>query len=504
MFRRFIPLLIALAVGLVACDRRRDGVCMGVEKNPSHAIYPPSVEYDPHFWSQNIVMRGIDSTAWDMVCRRVEELGIKRMRVMVMPSWWEPANDNDNPDEIAWENLTLSSVEMQSLCKTLDLAERNKIEITMVMWGCHRYCNHIIDERYRSSDIYFLADGNSTEDWCVPSKNTEEWAETTSALLQYLILQKKYTCIKAFTLMNEPSWSYKIDGKVDKEHYAQMCHALNARLERDGVRNKLQLSLSDDAENINFLRHAVESVDDIADCYNSHTYKFGYQTPNSEIEAWERANIEVVKPTGKPHFIGEFGSNQTVGATRQKDINLYERGVLMARIALSLMNAGAAGVSYWSLLDQYYAFTDSYGSMQQLGLWRSAKSEYESEPYYNDIECDFELRPQYWAYGLLTRHIQKGEIYPLATGNEFVAASAFRNQTGGWVYVVANNSDEPFIAAIAQKEGAGKRFDRYTYEQGTLPKGEEQIMPDTKVKARRDGTLEVEAAPQSVAVYVEN
>ena len=150
-------------------------------------------------------MRGIDSTAWDMVCHRVEQMGLKRMRMMVMPSWWEPINDNDNPNEIAWDNLTFSSVEMQSLYKTLDLAERNKIDITMVMWGCHKYRNHIIDERYRSSDIYFLADGNSTEDWCVPSKNMEEWAETTSALLQHLILQKKYTCIKAFTLMNEPS-----------------------------------------------------------------------------------------------------------------------------------------------------------------------------------------------------------------------------------------------------------------------------------------------------------
>ena len=477
---------------------------MYVDDSPSHTIYPPSVEYDPHFWSQNIVARGIDSTAWNTVCRRIEGMGIKRMRVMVMPSWWEPVNDNDNSNTIAWQNLTLASVEMQSLYKTLDLAEKNNIEITIVMWGCHKYCNHIIDKRFRSSDIYFLADGNSTEDWCVPSKNIEEWAETTSAILQHLILHKGYTCIKAFTMMNEPSWAYKIDGKVDGEHYALMCHALNARLIRDGVRDKLKFNLSDDAENINFLRHSVESVDDIADCYNSHTYKFGYETPNSEIEAWERANIEVVKPTSKRHFIGEYGSNQTVGSSRQKDIDLYERGVLMTRIALSLMNAGAAGVSYWSLLDQYYTFADSYGSMQQLGLWRSAKSEYQSEPYYNDIECDFELRPQYWAYGLLTRHIQKSEIYPLATGNEFVAASAFRNQTESWVYVVANNSNETFAATIIQKEGAGESFDRYTYQRNNLPDSEEQIMPDIKVKSRRNGSLNIEVAPQSVVVYVEN
>lgn len=502
MYRIITILIIALSVGHTACYGERDSVYIKVGDNPSHIIDPPSVEYDPHFWSQNIIMRGIDSTAWDVVCRRVEKMGLKRMRVMVMPSWWEPVNDNDNPDKIDWGALTLESVEMQSLYKTLDLAERCGIEVTLTMWGCHRYCSAIIDERYRNAEIYFLAQSNTTNDWCVPSKDIDEWSESTSALLQWLILNKKYTCIKAFTLMNEPSWSYRIDGKVDPDHYSQMCHALDERLERDGVRDKLLFNLSDDAENINFLRHSVESVDDIADCYNSHTYKFGYDTPNSEIEAWERANIEVVRPTSKRHFIGEFGSNQTVGASRQKDIDLYERGVLMARIALSLMNAGAAGVSYWSLLDQYYAFTDSYGSMQQLGLWRSAKEEYKSEPYYNNIECDLELRPQYWAYSLLTRHIERAEIYPLKTGEEFVAASAFRREDGSWVYVIANSSDKEFSATI-ENQAIGKcTLLRYAYEQDGLPSDDSLIESKEQTKSRR-GLTRVSAKPQSIVVYVE-
>lgn len=469
---------------------------------PSHSIEPPSVEYDPHFWSQNIIMRGIDSTAWDMVCKRVERMGIKRMRVMAMPAWWEPVNDNDNPHDINWEALTLRSVEMQSLCKTLDLAERCGIEITLTMWGCHRYCGAIIDERFRSGDIYFLSQSNSTQDWCVPSKDMDEWAENISALLQHLILQKKYTCIKAFTLMNEPSWSYRIDGKLDYEHYAAMCHKVDERLTADGVRNKLLFNLADDAEHREFLRFSTQNVDDVADCYNSHTYKFGYDSPNSEIEAWERANIEVVRPTAKRHFIGEFGSNQTVGASRQKDIDLYERGVLMARIALSLMNAGASGVSYWSLLDEYYAFTDSYGSMQQLGLWRSAKREYESEPYYEDISCDFEPRSQYWAYSLLTQHIGRGDIYPLATGDEFVAASAFHRQDGKWVYVIANATENEFCATIDNAKVDKSQFLRYAYEQDNLPEDDSLIESDSKQRVRR-GELQAWAKPQSVVVYVE-
>ena len=54
------------------------------------------------------------------------------MRMMVMPSWWEPINDNDDANRIAWDKLTLSSVEMQSLYKALDLAQSEGIDITMV------------------------------------------------------------------------------------------------------------------------------------------------------------------------------------------------------------------------------------------------------------------------------------------------------------------------------------------------------------------------------------
>jgi alpha-galactosidase len=166
------------------------------------------------------------------------------------------------------------------------------------------------------------------------------------------------------------------------------------------------------------------------------------------------------------------------------------------------MNAGAAGVSYWSLLDQYYAFTDSYGSMQQLGLWRSAKREYEGEPYYNNIECDFELRPQYWAYSLLTRHIGRAEIFPLATGDEFIAASAFRNERGGWVYVVANGSEQDFKATIENDAIQKSKFSRYAYTKENLPAGDSLIVSDEQTKARK-GLLPISVAAQSIAVYVE-
>ena len=494
MIKRGVITLLLLFVAL--CSKAQSSAeRMKIVEKPSHIVEAPSVEYDPHFWSQNIIRRGYAQSVWeDIFCRRVSLMGIKRMRVMLMPAWYEPENDNSDPNKTDWSKMDFSSLEMESLHKLLDLAEQKKIEITLTMWGCHRYWN---------GKIHFLAEGNTTDDWCVPSKHHEEWAENISVALQWLLLKRGYTCIKEFTLMNEPSWAYKIDGEVDKDHYTEMCHILDKRLRSDGVRDLLRFNLSDDAENIDFLRHSVERVNDVADCYNSHTYKFGYSTPNSEIEAWQKANIETVAPTGKRHFIGEFGSNENVGSSRQRDIDRYERGVLMTRIALMLMNSGAAGVSYWSLLDQYYSPTDPYGSMQQLGLWLSAKREYEGdEKYEGVINEDFEPRPQYYAYSLLTRHLGRGEIFPLSTNNEFVAASAFKREDGKWVYVVANGSAERFSSTIDNPHIRKATFERYHYSQATLPTDDSLIASDLLTKARR-GNLEIMLEPQTMVLFVE-
>ena len=497
MLRGFIRLISAvafftLAASCVKSEDLADSTMDGFESLGSKVLEVEEtsigvelvglgVELDPHFLSQNVT-RGDGATELDWkrtVVKRCTQMGVQRYRVMVLPNWWEPYNDDNDPDNFNWDAFTFDSKEMESLYAVLDLAENTGADVTLVLWGCHIAANTI---ELGNLGRHFLADDG--DNWVTGTNNPEEFAESFTALLKYLVETKGYTCIEELTPYNEP------DGNTTSfSNYARDCRALNAKLKAEGLRNSVKLNLSDNIDtDRNWLSATASGIGEIADLFNSHTYIFGYDTPNSKIIEWEKANIEAVAVTGKHHFVGEFGSNETMGATRQKDINRYERGVLMARQVVNYLNAGAVGASYWSLIDQYYLRYEGYAQMQQLGLWIYKNNAYQAADLAG-IKGDYTCRPQYYAYSTLLSFIRKGSrLYPIKTGNNFVAATAVCTAKGEWTYVIANGSDKDMDYRLENKaEGGMKECDVYQYIKGGLPKDDSLLEPIMSIRGGERG-----------------
>lgn len=494
---RKLTFSLLVATGCLSATGQSHTHQLFVEEMTPVRLHAIGTELDPFFFSRNIPRNdGAKAEDWDeIVVRRVKAMKVQSLRVMVLPQWFEPQNDNDDPNQIEWDKFTFQSSEMQSLYKVLDLAEQERMKVTIVLWG--------------ASPNHFLAEG-SFGGWMIAPTQMEEWCENFSALMQYLLKKKKYSCIKEVTPMNEPDWSFVIKGKIaPPAEYIKLCRALDARFKKDGIRHKVHFNLSDNSDGNSgthsFLNACTDSLPDIADLFNSHTYIFGYDTPNSAILKWERENVLLAAGCGKEHFVGEFGGNQCVGASRQKDIDLYERGVLMARIVINLLNAGANGVSYWSLIDQYYE-NPEYKSMQQLGLWKYVKQAYKSEPYYEQIKCDYEVRPQYYAYSLFTRFIRpEAEIHPITTSDEWYAGMAVKNKNKKWTYAFANANKEIRDICIDNKFKKGKDKDKYQvylYEQKKLPKSDEMIAI-YKTLSPVDGKIKLTLPANSVVFLIE-
>lgn len=469
-------------------------------------IYGTSVEFDPHFFAQN-VSRGVFAEAdWEIVERRVKEMGIDRFRVMLKPSWLEPFNDDADSSSINWDALTTDSAEMQSLYKVLDLAQENGIDVNLTLWGVEN--NVVLVDTEMTAAVnaqggHFLAKGNVSDNWMIGTLYPEEFAENFSAYVQ-LLRQKGYTCVTEVTPINEPNWSYQIDNKVTFESYKTLCMALDARFKADGIRDTILFNLSDNTDvGIAWLESTMSELDEITDIYNSHTYIFGYETPNSAILAWEEENKNITRNTGKPHVVGEFGSNQCTGSTRQRDIDLYERGVLMVRQMLNFYNAGAAGTSYWVLFDQHYTYNASYSEMMMLGLWKGSRELYYTDTeYYASVKEDYEVRPQYYAFSLMSKYVPKGaEVYPIALNNDFAVGTAFRGEDGKWVYVFANGNSEGVKLALQNGEISGE-YEMYVYRQDALPEGD-ALITSSGTLTTENLVLTLELAPQTVVLLRE-
>jgi alpha-galactosidase len=478
------------------------------------------VEFDPHFLSQNI-SKGAAKEDWEIVRRRTKELKIQKFRVQVLPEWFEPLNDNDDPDTVNWENITKETEEMKSLYAVLDLAEEIGAHVNITLWGVSKTVKLIpgtLSGEFKNpfaaeanGKKHFLGEGNNSDkNWImgVAEEMEEEWAESFSILVQILKKDKNYSCVKEITPVNEPSWAYYVQNaqnpkdEADWDGYVRMCKKLDAKFKADQIRDLVLFNLSDDAENYDFLAKSVEELGEIADLFNSHNYKFNHDTPNQNMTEWEDRNAAQTARLGKPHFIGEFGSNQNRNtSTRQYDVYTYERGVFLVRSMLNYFNAGAVGMSYWVLFDQYYNRGASYNEFMQLGLWCHKKDTYVSEPELPAPETDYQIRPQYYAYGLMANHVSRGsKIYPLRTGDELIAASAFLRGDGKWVYVLANSSDADKKFAF-RNEFYGE-FDVYAYAEDALPAGEAMIAA-TDTAAFENQCMPVTSKAHGVLVLVQ-
>ena len=453
------------------------------------------VELDPHFFSQNLTRNdGATEEDWyDIIVPRIKAMDIQRFRVMLQPHWWEPYNDNDDPFVLDTAKLTLDSPEVNSVCKVLDVAQELGASVTLVLWGSP------ISARSINPEIgyigrHFLADPDGTS-WVTLCADETEFAENFVTFVDWLINEKGYTCVREITPYNEP------DGNISPlDRYYKVCEALDARLRREGLREQVKLNLSDNTDCRRWwLRGCAANLEEEADLFNSHTYIFGYDDPNRKALNWERRNMKLAQKAGKKHFVGEFGSDLCRGASRQLDINWYERGVLIVRNAINFLNAGAAGFSYWGLLDQYYGAWEDYAQMQQLGLWRYKECAYEPGDLAEGIEGDYAVRPQYYAYSLLTRFIRKYSwAYPLDMKNQYVAGTAVMGEDNKWTYVFSNATKEDRSYEICNPWNSSKGdCDMYIYSRETLPEDDSMLQP-VSVVSLQDDVYKIHLAAESV------
>ena len=406
-------------------------------------------EWDPHFFTAVNQRHGCGEDDLALVKSRMEKLGIQRVRMMILPEWYEPRNDA----------FTFDQENMRTVFAYLDICQALDVKVTLTWWGAQRY-----------ADPPWLAFPEVT-DWVSAPNDLDEMAENIVYLLSY-IFEAGYTCVDDVILQNEPSYSFcKTQGVPDINYYIEYYKTVYNALAAAGLGDKITLVGSDDAENLAWFQAAYDGLKDICGKFNSHCYQgdVGDYFLNFSIRRYVSQRTRYAPD--RPFFMGEFGDGSTTGAYTATSVDTYGRGLFLPTQVINSLNAGSTGSLYWPLHDVYY-YDGTPGDADNGGLMSQGLFAYKDDG-------DWRVRPTYHAWGLICNTLLPGAaVYGIRSrGLGFlnrVDAVAAKLPGGGWTVLAVNRSGKD--RAVQLKAGAiDSTLHYYLYSEGTVTESDDII-----------------------------
>lgn len=464
----------------------------------------------------------VDEATWNSVfVKRLTEINPQGFSRIFCPlTGWAPT-----PDKRDWE-----APEFKRLCRLLTLLKEidHDVYLTMVFWGAR-------------------------PDW-MPAKGPiedpkvlQQWADAQTDLIEELVVKRGFTNVKYWCMTNELASGskghdfdeIKVEEKDGKKEYIPVnmplfgAHhrAVFDELKKRGLEKKV-LMLATDALGMvgswrGTLPWAVANMDDITGIYGVHDYPHGgggsYTHPDTG--AWTtfaderqkdwadpkhyhnallryRYATGMTAKTGKGFVLGEFGgvTEVTQLPNGQKDVmrasDTPVLGIHICERTLAGMNAGFSAMAKWHFMD----FKNTYGS----GGWTV---EYNHGTMMG-ADQGWALRPEFHAYGLLTRYLRKDSSTYSITSDDasglLRTIAAKNNKTGKATVVVINR--HPAAAAIQlDLKGLAKPnsvFAKFQFDPQRVPAASQTVLhgPIRKITPTEEGLTD-EIPAGAMAVY---
>ncbi len=309
-------------------------ICIEINKDEiiNDNFYGFGAETLPWLWTEENLRQGINEGDIKLNIERIKEMELPLIRIFVPWEIWNPKAD--------YKTFTFDSDGMQSLYKTLDIYQKMDTRVIVV-----------------------------TVDWLdkSPWLNPKSSSKAVLRLLEYLVKTKGYTCVKFWTLTNEPEVTYEWLKKMPFENYIQI-----HRLVKEGLtKRKLDIKIicSDEAESESWFKDSVKLLFNSADIFSSHRYS--YPNEIESIFSFFKNRINIInenhrKEISKPFFLCEFGfCGKDFGAYTNSFMNDFDYGLLTAELCIDALNSGVNGVSIWCLHEIFMPD----GKKMNIGLW---------------------------------------------------------------------------------------------------------------------------------------
>ncbi len=341
-----------------------------------------------------------DTAAWNQLYKHAKWLDLNFIRVEISQNMYEPARDTFD-----WNNE-----EMLVLYKILDWCEANHADVFLQqMWG---------DVAWNSfPGVHPLLSA---------PRSLDDFANGISTLLEYLTNTKKYTCIKYFSMTNEPpggTWGYwwsagSYTGPTITEAWKKLHQTFEARNIKIPISGPDWVSLPGlDTSKINF--------DPFLGAYDIHSYQGIDEEGEMILSDWARWAHD----HKKPFFLTEFGNMNLGWGKDNPEPKSFEAALSNANDIIRGLNSGVDGFNRWSFTNR--------GDLD--GQWQLVKTyDAAAKKYVSAVEPE---NAAYYGFGIISRFLHKNAT-TIHWFTEFciqgVKPAAFKNQDGNIVIFLVN------------------------------------------------------------------
>ncbi|MBI4585059.1 MAG: hypothetical protein HY717_13685 [Planctomycetes bacterium] len=405
--------------------------------------------------------------AWDDLLDHARWLGLDFCKVEIDLRMYEPERG-----KFDWDND-----EMQTLYRILDHCQRSGVDVFLtqmwqdVPWNAHQGIN-----RLESAP-----------------KSVGDFPPGLGMLLQRLVKDRGYHCIRWLSVANEPGGGWTWWWGPDKKCASIMpaIRAVRAELDRRGLKD-VAIAAPD---SFNLTMAGCEPEDPAIGAFALHCY--GADVP---VACFKQV-AEKARSRGVPFFVSEFGhifSKQCEGvAIPFGDFcsgipKSYPAQMLNAEKVIAGLKAGADGLNRWSFVNR----GDLDGQWQLVRTWHPIAWE-----YYKDVGAE---SVPYYSFGILTRFTAKrSHILEVQGDSEGLPAAALRSPKGNLTIIVLNKAeDERKVSLSLIGMRAGCTLYKYQVTEPAVSRPDYRMEPREALAISLDRMEIGESLPaQSITVY---
>ena len=351
-------------------------------------------------WGGNPPVR--QRVAWEQLKEHATWLGMNFVRVELSMRMYQPRKG-----KFDWDNE-----EMQALYEILDWAQERGVDVFLQQMWSHVGWNAIPGVHPLISAPHDL----------------DAFAGGIATLLKYLTTEKEYSCIKYFSMTNEPpggTWGYWWEYGEEKGHISEAWQRLHAELsERD-----IGITLA--GPDWTDLPPFEENKLGFASCFGAidiHSYQGVDEKGQEILRQWS----EWAHGEGKPFFLTEYG-NMTLGwggdDPNQKTI---DAAISNACDVIRATRAEVDAFNRWSYTNR----GDLDGQWQLVRTW-----DIKNKKYHPEVLPEPEA---YYGFGIISRFLSKYSSVVecnVTAPDSVVMGTAFLSPEGELSIVIVNRSE---------------------------------------------------------------